>query len=149
MLIELILVISIIFVSLIICARLWALLREFFHRNYSFFEIVFVLVYFLEQAVFILISYFYSPKNPLWIGMFALIVITTVSIEKVLMDSRNRRISKLLLKKSSLFDISISEKDKILLEYNKIKKEYEALLKVNEELIRDLIRFDERLKKKR
>jgi hypothetical protein len=149
MLVEIILVILIVGISLLICARLWNLLREFFHKNYSFFEILFVLIYFFEQAGFILISYFYSPKNPLWIGMFALIVITTVSVEKVLMDSRNRKISKLLLEKNALFDVSIYEKDKILSEYNKLKKEYEELLKVNEKLIEDLIRCEEKSKKKR
>jgi len=148
MLVTIIIGILVFGISILICGRLWGLLRDFFHNNYSFFEILFVFIYFLEQAIFILVSYFYSPQNPLWIGLLALIVITTVSIEKVMMDSRIRRISRLLLKKSALFDMSIHERDNILIEYNRLKQEYEELLNANEDMIKTRIKYEEKLNKK-
>ena len=65
------------------------------------------------------------------------------------MESKNRRITKLLMNKSMLFEKSIYEKDKMAGEYNKLKQEYEELLRINEEITNNLIKLEENLKKKR
>lgn len=79
---------------LIILGIKWIDIRTFFvEETYTYFEIVFIILYFLEQAIFIGLSYFYEEYNNLFVGFFALIVLTTVALNKLMMESKNRRLS--------------------------------------------------------
>lgn len=70
-------------------------------EDYSYFSITIIIhilnyvlsaCIFLEQAVFIITSYFYEKYSFLLTGLFALIVITTVSAQKVMMESKSTRL---------------------------------------------------------
>ena len=68
----------------------WKNLRKFAFNNRSLFEISFILLYTIEQATLIWLTYIIDDVTQLAlvISIFALIVITTFSIHKHLMDSR-------------------------------------------------------------
>lgn len=76
------------------CGKLlWALekcshnFKHFSLRNKYSIEILFILLYFIEQAIFIYMIY--SAKDPLKITTyFVLILLSTMAIEKMLMELR-------------------------------------------------------------
>ena len=75
----------------LIIGGLWKFLRIFFHNNYSFFDTSFVILYFVEQIVLILLLRFMPTEINLWVGLFSLIVITTATIQKVSLDSKDAK----------------------------------------------------------
>jgi len=93
---ELIILLAIQFIilSILILGMIWNSLDEFFHTHYTFFRIMFVIIYFLEQVVFIGLSYLFIDKSsfyPLIVGFFALTVLTTVGLQSIMMESINRK----------------------------------------------------------
>lgn len=71
-------------------ALFWSRLRNLFYYNKTLFDIFFLMVYFIEQATLL---YFISenPKSAhIFAGIFALIFMTTISFEKIAMESRYR-----------------------------------------------------------
>lgn len=80
--------------SILILGFKWKRLKLFFHDdNYTYFDLAFISLYFIEQVIFITISYFYQEYNVLLTGLFALIVVTTVSAQKVMLESKSKKIS--------------------------------------------------------
>ena len=93
-LITLTLASSVAILLIIILGYKWKKFRLFFDdETYTYFDIFFVVLYFLEQAIFIVLVFFYPEYNRLFVGFFALVVITTVSLQKIMMESRNKRIA--------------------------------------------------------
>ncbi|MDP3990043.1 MAG: hypothetical protein Q8Q01_02450 [archaeon] len=68
----------------------WKNLRNFAFYNRSLFEILFIVIYTAEQAVLIWFTYIINNVTQLAfvVSIFALIVITTFSVHKQLMNSR-------------------------------------------------------------
>lgn len=87
MLVEVILftLVAIAIIILFIVAVKWDKLNFFFHKMYTFVNIVFVMLYFIEQAIFITLSYIYPRHIGLLVGFFALVVLTTVALQGVMM----------------------------------------------------------------
>ena len=120
---------------LCILAKRWKKIQKFFHdENYTYFEILFISFYFLEQAVFIALSYFYPEYNRLLVGFFALLVLTTVSLNKIMMESRNRKLSEYVNEYFSKFKLTKEE-------YEKRIREQSQDLKVLEEENKALIDY--------
>ncbi len=115
------LVITLLFISIwIITGMLWKFIRDFFHNNYSFFDASFVVAYFVEQFVLILLLEYIPSRIVLWVSLFALIVVTTASLQKLAMDSRDRKlreffaISKYLLEETGNYNLElINENEKL------------------------------------
>lgn len=76
----------------VIIGMLWRFIRNFFHNNYSFFDISFILSYFIQQFILILLLQYNPQRIVLWVGLFALIVVTTAALQKLTMDSRDREL---------------------------------------------------------
>lgn len=84
---------SIFIICIFLLSIAWKRLKFFFHDDsYPYFGICFISLYFIEQVIFIVISYFYKEYNILLTGLFALIVVSTVSFQKVMYESRNKKI---------------------------------------------------------
>ena len=81
---------------LFVTAIKWDNLNLFFHKKYTYFNIFFVALYFLEQAVFLVVSYIYREYNDFLISFFALVVLSTVALQGIMMESKNKRIDKKL-----------------------------------------------------
>lgn len=73
-------------------ARFWGNLRQFAYDNRTIFEIIFLLLYALEQLILILLTFYIKDtiKLALVISIFAVVVLTTFSLHKQLMESRIR-----------------------------------------------------------
>ena len=105
----LLLIIGIIISLLFIIAKRWDKLNFFFHRRYTFINIVFITLYFIEQAIFITSSYLYPEHIGLLVGFFALVVLTTVALQGVMMESKSKRLSERLDEANKLSMEKISE----------------------------------------
>lgn len=116
----------------------WKPFRNFFHENYSFFDVSFIVAYFSQQFLLILLLEIRPDKTILWVSVFALIVVTTASLQKLAMDSRDRKLKEL----SEIKNYIMKEMDGYI----------ENLINRNEELTEDNTRLfaylKERLKKK-
>ena len=59
--------------SLFVAGFFWKPLKLFFHQdNYTYFDVCFLGLYFIEQVFFIITSYFYIEYDVLLTGLFAL-----------------------------------------------------------------------------
>ena len=93
-------------------------LREIFHNNYSFITLSFLLLYSFEQGLLLYFSIKLSPELALGIGLFVLIMMTTISIERLSMESKNKKLER--------YNTCLKqEKDNILRKYVIIKKRLE------------------------
>lgn len=80
----------------------WQNFRKFSYYNRTIFEILFIFIYALEQAGLIWFTY-NNPENlPFIVSIFAIIVLTTFSLHKILMESRIKLLEENL--HDSLFD---------------------------------------------
>lgn len=79
----------------IIISFAWRKIRDFYHDNYSYFDLTFIVTYFLEQLLLIILLKLRPEFTDFWVSIFALIVISTASIEKMSMESRDKRLGKL------------------------------------------------------
>ena len=73
----------------------WSRIGLFFHNNYSYFEVSFIVAYFVEQLILIVLLIIKPAYTTFWVGVFSLIVITTAALEKTSMDSRDKKLRKL------------------------------------------------------
>jgi len=89
--------------------RLYQNLRKFYHRNYSLFDILFLLLYFLEQIFLIYFLFKFSSYVSEIVSIFAIVVITTISIQKTILDSKNKEIKEAYTDLSMSYNILLSE----------------------------------------
>lgn len=75
----------------------------------------FLIVYFLEQLFLILYLNKYPNRSAIVVGIFASVVLTTISIQKTLLDSKNKST------KEYNNDLTVSY-EVLLCEYNNIRK---------------------------
>src|SRR3989344_212426 len=70
----------------------WSNLRYFAYRNRTIFEALFVIVYTVEQAFLVWFTYLSTDIIELSfiISMFAIVVLTTFALHKLVMESRIR-----------------------------------------------------------
>ena len=89
-----ILFILIILLFLIICGKIWKILSFFHEKNYTFFDFIFLIIYFAEQFLFLLLYNLSIEYRGLWVGLIVLSVITTASLDRFMMNIRQRKSSK-------------------------------------------------------
>ena len=67
-------------------------IRDFIVKNDSFFTLAFLALFFLEQLALIILVFYFEYKNinalQILISIFALIVVTTSSLQKTILDVR-------------------------------------------------------------
>jgi len=66
----------------------WHNVRYFFRNNKTLFDIFFLLLYTFEQLLLFFLILVYPSFAALISGLFAIIVISTISFEKICMESR-------------------------------------------------------------
>lgn len=124
--------------------RLWSNLRKFAYNNRTVFEILFVLIYALEQVFLIWLTFKSNSLVELSyiISVFAVIVLTTFSLHKLLMESRikclEKEVNELQQSKSELEHEVKEAKGK----YNELFDKFEGTL------TQDLNRYNHSLTKK-
>ena len=68
--------------------KFWENLRIFFRYHKTLFDASFLLIYTVQQLLLLLVILLFPEYSSIFSGIFALIVITTISFEKVCMESR-------------------------------------------------------------
>ena len=74
----------------------WRNLRKFSFNNRTIFEIFFIIIYTLEQGLLIYLSFNAKDNTELTliVSIFAIIVLTTFALHKILMESRIKMLEK-------------------------------------------------------
>ena len=88
------LIVLIILVIFVILAKKKTEIANFHHRNYTYFDLVFLTIYFTEQFIFLVLYNVNEQFRPLWIGLIVLFVLTTSSLDKFMMNIRQRKSAK-------------------------------------------------------
>jgi len=101
------------------------LLRSFLHHNSGIFTLIFIFLFFVEQILLlILVSYFeVGSKAQLLIGIFALIVLTTATIEKFILEKKNQYLASQVYKLSYDNEQNLQEMKKLYDDGNKLVEE--------------------------
>ncbi len=105
--------------------KFWFNLRYFFYGHKTLFDVIFLFLYFVEQTALIYLILIKPENAHIYAGVFALLFITTISFEKICMESRYRTLNE---------NIIIHK-----IELNEIDKEYNFLVDENKKL-RDLLK---------
>lgn len=141
---DMILFILIFIITLIILFIRWNNFSKIYHSNYPFFDILFILIYPLEEIAFLFLYYFETSLRGLWVALIVIIVCLTLIVDKWLLKKQHKRTIKLINSKEGKFKqhyikrlgkfhnhIGILEKEKKdLLDYiNKLEKENKKLQK--------------------
>lgn len=128
MITNIILIVIIIFLGLLICGRCWRFLSDFHHNNYSYFDFVFLILYFTEQFLFLSLYNLDVSHRELWVGMIVLFTTATASLDKFMMNSRQRRSSETIRD-------SLEEREDLSEIINNQEEELKFLRKENKSLI--------------
>ena len=65
--------------------------KYFFHFHENLFEVTFLLIYLIEQVSLVYLFYFGKYDVKLVVGIFTLLVLFTISFEKILLKMRNKK----------------------------------------------------------
>lgn len=98
-------------------------LRDFIHKNSGIFTFSFIIIFFLEQLFLMISVNFYfqvSSMAQFVIGIFALVVLTTATLEKFILEKKYQYQKKQV-------DIISYENEVMLKEFKEISKEYKLL----------------------
>lgn len=86
----------------------------FFYAHKTIFEIFFWLVYFLEQLTIVFLIHLFPQSAALISSLFAILIISTISFEKICMESRYNKLNSEI----NVYQENIRE---ISTEYNRFK----------------------------
>ncbi len=71
----------------------WSNLRYFFYGHKTLFDAMFLFLYSIEQLILIYLILINEENAQIYSGIFALLFITTISFEKICMESRYRTLN--------------------------------------------------------
>jgi len=77
----------------------WEKLSQGYHRNYSFFDIFFILIYPFEEIVFLVLYYFEPNYRGLWVSGIVLVLCSTLILDKWLLKKQHSKSIKVRLSK--------------------------------------------------
>lgn len=121
--------------------------KYFFHFHENMFEIIFLMVYLIEQFSLLYFFYFGEYDVQMVIGFFTLLLLFTISFEKILLKMRNNKIAE---EKNEMEIARYLEYVTFKEEYEKVKEEAERANKYISEIIQKYnILFKEHEKLKR
>ena len=128
MIINIILIFLIILLGVLICCKCWKFLGDFHHKHYSYFDFLFLVIYFTEQFLFLYLYNLDISHRELWVGMVVLFTTTTASLDKFMMNNRQRKSSKTIRnsieEREDLFDIINNQEEELKF----LKKENKSLI---------------------
>ena len=139
---EVLLILGIILVNSLILWLLitikWKSYREMFHTSYTSIDLLFIFLYFFEQLSLgiILATTNFSPQ--VVVGIFALFVVTTASLQNRAWESRINAISDEVVKQKLIIDKAVKENQKVLEENKKLE---DSLKKSNDFINKLFVEF--------
>tara|TARA_Y100000310_G_scaffold69970_2_gene65490 strand:- start:1258 stop:1725 length:468 start_codon:yes stop_codon:yes gene_type:complete len=124
----------------------WMKFREFFHKSYTYIDICFILAYFFEQYFLVIILSTTIFDARVVAGIFALLMITTASLQAKALQSRIDLISQEVTGQRKIIS-SLNQKNNDLTKT--ISKVRNQLKKSKEEIINILELLKEEVSKKK
>jgi len=121
----------------ILVGCLWCPFRKFFHKNYSFFDVSFIIAYFLEQIALITLIFKYSAYTNFWASIFAVLVVTTAALQKLTSESRLKAISETTTEQKILLERASKINRKVISENKKLERTIENMQKFIEEYLEE------------
>jgi hypothetical protein len=110
--------------SILILAKAWSSFKDFHHKNDTFMDLIFILLYSLEQFIFLYLYYSNTGNKELLVALIVLIVTTTAALDKLMMYSRHKYLQEVL-------NLNIIEKNDLL---NTIQNQDEQIKNRDEEI---------------
>lgn len=134
--INLIIFTAIMFVTAIIFYIEWKKISKIYHNNYTFFDVLFIVIYPIEEALFLFLYYLDTPlKQSLWVSLIVVVICTTLVIDKWLLKKQN----------NNAINTNLVLIDKLILENQKLGKKYKSKIKLLEEDKKDLIDYIDKI----
>ena len=125
----------------------WKKLSDFFHARYSYIDLSFIGLYFIEQLILSYLIYI-KLNAQIIAGLFSLIIIGTASLQNKYWESRTKRIGDKSLDQARRMR-ELRENNKELIKDNeKLKKEIPKLKEFIDYLYDELNMIQKDLKKK-
>ena len=115
----------------------WSGFRKFFHRNYSFFDASFILAYFLEQLILIFLIFKFSNYTEFWTSAFAIIIITTVSFQKFMLESRLKEINQTTTEQRILLERTSTINKHLTKDNEKLEKIVKSMGRFTEDVLEE------------
>lgn len=76
--------------SFVIIYLVWDKIRKIYHNNYTFFDVLFMVLYPLEEILFLFLYYLDDPeKQGLWVSLIVVGIFLTVAVDKLLLKKQN------------------------------------------------------------
>lgn len=79
----------------ILILLLWSRLANIYYKNVNFFDLLFIVLYPLEEIVFLILYYFEPCLRGLWVSLVVIIICSTVVIDKWLLKKQSNYIEKM------------------------------------------------------
>jgi hypothetical protein len=144
--------IIILFVSILIwliVALRWRNFHQFFHTSYTLMDIAFISAYFFEQIFLVILLATTSFSTQVVVGLFAIVVVTTVSLQNRAWESRLNLIGDRVVEQRGIISF-ISKRYKEISDQNKILLgSLEKSQKFIDKLVFELEKSEKKLKKKK
>ena len=99
-------------------------LRSFLGKYSGFFTILFLILFAFEQLLLIVGAYYFNvaPKLQMFIGIFALVVVSTATLEKFVWEYKFTKRNEELIKVSNDNNLLFSDVENLIAENRELKK---------------------------
>lgn len=124
--------------TLFILLLKWRDLANFYHKNYSFFDVFFILIYSFEQILFLILYYFSEFYRGLWVSGIVLIICLTLMLDKWLLRRQHAK----------TVNIRFLKEKKLILNYVKTLEFFKTKIEKLEVQRKDLIDYSIFLERK-
>ena len=107
-----------------------SIFRRFIHLNNGIFTILFLGIFFIEQLLLMYVFYAYlqvSARAQFFIGLFALVVLTTATLEKFILEKKYTYLVSQVSKVTYNNEKNLEEMKALYDEGEKLRKENELL----------------------
>lgn len=104
-------------------------IQLFAYRHSNSFDAIFLFVYSLEQAILISLTYLFPDKINLIISFFVILTFLTFGIQKLFLESRNKKLEKEVMRIQGDNDYLIELIEFQNKELNLVYSSYEELMK--------------------
>ncbi len=131
----------------LVVGKTWLRWKNAFHNGrYSYVDITFILLYFVEQ---LLLAYFiYAKFNAQIIsGIFSIIVITTASLQNKSWESRTRKIGETAIDQGEIIKSQALKMNNLISENEKLRIDLEETREFAEDTYKELEKYKGKLKK--
>lgn len=95
------------------------------------------MAYFLEQLILITLIFKFPTYTQLWAGIFAIMVITTASFQKFMLESRLKEISEATTEQKILLERASKVNKDLIKENKKLEQTVEGMKKFIEEYLEE------------